>query len=75
MIKDLQEQVKNGEYPNKEYLAASRDDDKQAVIEINKSALNKHYKSSFEPKSTQIKAAQAKARREAALQELSGAER
>lgn len=75
MIKDLQEQVKNGEYPNKEYLAALRDDDKQVLIEINKSALNKHYKSSFEPKSTQIKAAQAKARREAALQELNGAER
>lgn len=75
IIKDLQEQVKNGEYPNKEYLAALRDDDKQVLIEINKSALNKHYKSSFEPKSTQIKAAQAKARREAALQELNGAER
>lgn len=75
MIKDLQEQVKNGEYPNKEYLAALRDDDKQVLIEINKSALNKHYKSSFEPKSTQIKATQAKARREAALQELNGAER
>ena len=75
MIKDLQEQVKNGEYPNKEYLAALRDDDKQVLIEINKSALNKHYKSSFEPKSTQIKATQAKARREAALQELNTAER
>lgn len=75
MIKDLQEQVKNGEYPNKEYLAALRDDDKQVLIEINKSALNKHYKSSFESKSTQIKAAQAKARREAVLQELNTAER
>lgn len=75
VIKDLQEQVKNGEYPNKEYLAALRDDDKQILIEINKSALNKHYKSSFEPKSTQVKAAQQKARREAVLQELNGAER
>lgn len=75
VIKDLQEQVKNGEYPNKEYLAALRDDDKQILIEINKSALNKHYKSSFEPKSTQVKAAQQKARREATLQELNGAER
>lgn len=75
VIKDLQEQVKNGEYPNKEYLAALRDDDKQILIEINKSALNKHYKSNFEPKSTQVKAAQQKARREAVLQELNGAER
>lgn len=75
VIKELQEQVKNGEYPNKEYLAALRDDDKQILIEINKSALNKNYKSSFEPKSTQIKIAQQKARREATLQELQGAER
>lgn len=75
MIEELQGQVKNGEYPNKEYLAALRDDDKQILIEINKSALNKGYKSDFEPKSTQIKAAQQKARREAALQELNAAER
>ncbi|WP_237020501.1 hypothetical protein [Helicobacter cinaedi] len=52
-----------------------RDDDKQVLIEINKSALNKHYKSSFEPKSPQIKATQQKVRREAALQELNTAER
>lgn len=68
VIKETQEQLKNGEYPNKAYLEALRNDDRQILIEINKSATNKDYKSTFEAKSPQIKAAQEKARREAALQ-------